>query len=184
MRHPPARLPERTGAIGVSVAYRQAPEHRFPTAHEDAFAAYRGVTQNARTLGGDPARIATAGESARGQPRGGRADDGRARGVPLPVHILSVYPIADGDVQSASYERYTDAQPLSRGAMEWFFNHYKPDWRANEHPWIGLVDADLRDLPPPPSSTPGSIPCSRRVRRWRSACGPPGCRSCSGRIRG
>ncbi len=146
---PSARaLAAKAGAVVVSVAYRQAPEHRFPTAHEDAFAAYRWVTENAATLGGDPDRIATAGESAGGNLAVAVALMARDRGVRLPLHILSVYPIADGDVQSPSYDEYAKAQPLNRPLMEWFFDHYSPDWRTTEEPLIALVDADLSGLPP------------------------------------
>jgi acetyl esterase len=140
-------LAAKAGAVVVSVAYRQAPEHTFPTAHEDAFAAYRWIVENTAAIGGDPSRVATAGESAGGNLAVAMALMARERGVRLPVHILSVYPIADGDVQSASYDRYANAVPLSRGAMEWFFGLYKPDWRNAEHPWIGLIDAELNGLP-------------------------------------
>ena len=99
---PSARaLAAKSGAIVVSVAYRQAPEHTFPTAHEDSYAAYEWVTQNAASIGGDPERIATAGESAGGNLAVAVALMARDRGGRMPVHILSVYPIADGDVQSS-----------------------------------------------------------------------------------
>ncbi len=141
-------LSAQTGAVVVSVAYRQAPEHRYPAAHDDAFAAYRWVTQNAAQMNGDPSRIATAGESAGGNLAVAVAIRAREEGVSMPVHILSVYPIADGDVQSPSYDKYANAVPLSRGAMEWFFDNYKPDWRTDEVPMIALVDADVSGLPP------------------------------------
>jgi acetyl esterase len=116
---PSARaLAERTGAVVVSVAYRQAPDHKFPTAHEDSFAAYKWVTEKAEQIGGDPNRIATAGESAGGNLAVAVALMAKERRAPLPVHILSVYPIADGDVQSPSYDKYANAKPLSRPLME------------------------------------------------------------------
>jgi acetyl esterase/lipase len=129
--------------VVVSVAYRLAPEHPFPTAHEDAFAAYRWVTENAAALGGDPGRIATAGESAGGNLAVAVALMAKQRDVPLPVHVLSVYPIADGDVQSSSYAEFAQALPLDRPLMEWFFDRYAPGWRTEEPELIALVDADL-----------------------------------------
>lgn len=146
---PSARaLAARTGAIVVSVAYRQAPEHRFPTAHEDAFAAYKWVTENAEEIGGDPDRIATAGESAGGNLAVAVPLMAKQRGVELPVHILSVYPIADGDVQSPTYDEYAKAKPLNRPLMAWFFDYYFPAWQSQSEELITLVEADLGGLPP------------------------------------
>ncbi|WP_116108626.1 alpha/beta hydrolase [Lewinella sp. IMCC34191] len=142
-----AALAEQVGAVVVSVAYRQAPEEVFPTAHEDAFAAYQWVVENTDSIGGDPERIATAGESAGGNLAVAVALMAKERDVPLPVHILSVYPIADGDVESPSYEKYANALPLSKGFMAWFFDYYYPDWQDSDNPWINLTSADLSGLP-------------------------------------
>jgi acetyl esterase/lipase len=141
-------LADKAGAIVVSVAYRQAPENMFPAAHEDAFAAYDWVLNNAGTLNGDHDRVAVAGESAGGNLAVAVALMAKERGVALPVHILSVYPIADGDVQSPTYDLYADAVPLNRPLMEWFFDKYKPDWKSEQNPLISLINADLSGLPP------------------------------------
>ena len=141
-------LAAQTGAVVVSVAYRQAPENPFPAQHDDSFAAYQWVTQNAAQIGGDPARIATAGESAGGNLAVAVALMAKERGVPLPVHILSVYPIADGDTASPSYDRYANAMPLNRPIMEWFFRHTLPNAAAARDPRISLVRADLAGMPP------------------------------------
>ena len=143
-----AALAAKTGAVVVSVAYRQAPEHVFPTAHEDSFAAYQWVVENTAELNGDPNRIATAGESAGGNLAVAVALMARDAGVALPVHIVSVYPIADGDVQSPSYDEYANALPLNRPFMEWFFNRYTPDWQSETYPLVSLTSADLSNLPP------------------------------------
>ncbi len=142
-----AALSAKTGAVVVSVAYRQAPESPYPAAHDDAFAAYKWVVEHAAQVNGDPSRIALAGESAGGNLAVAVAMRARDEGVALPVHILSVYPIADGDVESESYDEYADAIPLSRPAMEWFFDNYAPDWRTEAYPYIDLIDADLSGLP-------------------------------------
>jgi acetyl esterase len=141
-------LAEKTGAMVVSVAYRQAPENRFPAAHEDAFAAYRWVVENAASMGGDPNRIATAGESAGGNLAVAVALMAKERGVKLPVHILSVYPIADGDTESPSYQQYASAKPLSRPGMQWFFQNYLRTPQDAQTPWISLTRADVNGLPP------------------------------------
>lgn len=143
-----AALAERTGAIVMSVAYRQAPEHMFPAAHEDAYAAYEWARENAAEINGDPEMVATAGESAGGNLAVAVALMARERELELPEHILSVYPIADADVQSPTYEKYANAAPLNRPLMEWFFDRYYPQWESEDHPWIALIEADLNGLPP------------------------------------
>lgn len=146
---PSARaLAEKANAIVVSVAYRQAPENIFPAAHEDAFAAYKWVVENTDSLGGDPNQIAIAGESAGGNLAVATSLMAKERGVKLPVHIVAVYPIADGDVQSPSYDKYANAKPLSRPVMEWFLDKYQPNWKNEQNPLISLVKADLKGLPP------------------------------------
>ena len=141
-------LAEKTGAVVVSVAYRQAPENKFPAAHEDAFAAYQWVVENASTINGDSERIAIAGESAGGNLAVAVTLMARDAGIKLPAHILSVYPIADGDTtESPSYDEYANAVPLNRPLMEWFFEQYFSDPSDAESPLISLVNADLSGLP-------------------------------------
>ncbi|MFD2515974.1 alpha/beta hydrolase [Pontibacter locisalis] len=141
-------LAEKTGAIVMSVAYRQAPEHKFPAAHEDAFAAYQWALDSASVINGDPNMVATAGESAGGNLAVAVALMAKQRNMRLPKHILSVYPIADGDVDSPTYREYVDAFFLNKALMKWFFNLYVPDWEKEKNPLIELVDADLSGLPP------------------------------------
>lgn len=141
-------LCDAVGAIVVAVEYRKAPEHRFPAAHQDAFAAYHWVLQNAAELGGDPLRVAVAGESAGGNLAVSIALLARDQGIQPPAHVLAVYPIADGRTDSPSYWENADARPLNRPMMEWFFSHYLRSPADAEHALISLVRADLRGLPP------------------------------------
>ena len=141
-------LATKANAVVVSVGYRQAPEHVYPAAHDDAFAAYQWVTENASAIGGDPDHIALAGESAGGNMAVATAIRARDEGVRMPDAVISVYPIADGDVQSPSYDRYANALPLNRGGMEWFFDNYVPDWESQSYEGVDIVDADLSGLPP------------------------------------
>jgi acetyl esterase/lipase len=67
--------------------------------------------ENAGSINGDPNRVAVAGESAGGNLAVAVALMARDRDVKLPVHVLSVYPIADGNTQSPSYQQYADAIP-------------------------------------------------------------------------
>ncbi|SFU89919.1 Acetyl esterase/lipase [Pontibacter akesuensis] len=140
-------LAERSGAIVVSVAYRQAPEHVFPAAHEDAYAAYKWAREHASQINGNPGKVATAGESAGGNLAVAVALMARDRGMQLPDHIVSIYPIADGDVESPTYEQYENALFLNKALMRWFFNLYVPDWQTQTRPLISLIEADLSGLP-------------------------------------
>lgn len=141
-------LANAAGAVVVSVEYRKAPEHPFPAAHDDAFAAYRWVLENAAELGGDPERVALAGESAGGNLAVATAMQARDAGLRMPVHVLAVYPIASGTTDSPSYREHADAKPLNRPMMAWFFAHYLGSPGDAADPRISLVNADLRGLPP------------------------------------
>lgn len=146
---PSARaLAARTGAIVVSVAYRQAPENKFPAAHEDSYAAYQWALENAADINGNSDQIALAGESAGGNLAIAVALMAKERGLELPDHILSVYPIADGDTESPSYDEYANAFPLNRPFMEWFFDQYLSSPEEADNPLISLTSADLSGLPP------------------------------------
>ncbi len=142
-------LAQNTGAVVMSVDYRLAPENKFPTAHEDAYAAYKWVKENAASIGGNPAKVALAGESAGGNMAFTTAMLARDRGLGLPVHILSVFPVANNDLFSPSYNQYANAVPLSRPLVEWFVERYFNSPADGDSPLISLTDvANLRGLPP------------------------------------
>ena len=141
-------LARKVKAIVVSVDYRRAPEATFPAQHDDALASYRWLLKNARSLGGDPARIAFAGESAGGNLSVSTAMLARDAGLPLPRHILSVYPIAGIDLNTPSYQDTSNGPTLNRALMAWFFR-YVPRTPADlMDPRINLVAANLSGLPP------------------------------------
>ncbi|WP_461151781.1 alpha/beta hydrolase [Spirosoma pulveris] len=142
-------LAEETGAIVVSVDYRLAPENKFPTAHEDAFAAYKWVKQNATSLNGDPAKVAVAGESAGGNMALTVSMMARDQNIGLPVHILSVFPVANNDLNTPSYLQYANAKPLSKAGVQYFVANYFNSPADGDSPLISLVDvANLSGLPP------------------------------------
>lgn len=147
---PSARaLADKANAIVVSVAYRQAPEHKFPAAHEDAYAAYKWVKENAASIKGNPDKVAVAGESAGGNMATAVSLLARDRGVALPVHQLLVYPVANNDLNTPSYQQYAEAKPLSKPLVEWFVDKYFTAPADGDSPLISLVDvADLQGLPP------------------------------------
>ncbi|RYZ99870.1 MAG: alpha/beta hydrolase [Sphingobacteriaceae bacterium] len=140
-------LAEKTGAVVVSVAYRLAPEHKFPVAHNDAFAAYKWVVENAASIKGDAKKIAVAGESAGGNLALNTAIAARDKGVQAPVHILAVYPVAQSDMNTPSYQKYAAAKPLDKPMMAWFVKNYLNNMGEAKDTRINLVAANLKGLP-------------------------------------
>ena len=141
-------LAKKAGAIVASVDYRHAPENKFPAAHEDSFAAYKWVLANAGQFGGDPARLAVAGESAGGNLATNVAIMARDGNMQLPVHMLIVYPVAGTDMATPSYIANQNAIPLSKGAMGWFVDKVLAKPEDAKSPMLNLTTlADLKGLP-------------------------------------
>ncbi|RZK81242.1 MAG: alpha/beta hydrolase [Pedobacter sp.] len=140
-------LAQNVGAIVVSVAYRLAPEHKFPTAHNDAFAAYQWVLKNAASIKGDPKNVAVSGESAGGNLAINMAIMARDKGLTAPKHILAVYPVAGSDMNTESYQKNASAKPLDKPMMMWFVKNYLNNTAEGKDPRINLVAANLKSLP-------------------------------------
>lgn len=141
-------LANAAGAIVVSVAYRQAPEHPFPAAMDDAYAATQWVLQNAAEIGGDPARVAVAGESAGGNLATVVCLRARNEGGMLPIHQLMVYPVVDNVFDTPSYQEWANAFPLNRPLMEWFWQNYLASPDQGDNPYAAPIQAqDLAGLP-------------------------------------
>ncbi len=113
------------GCIVVSVDYRLAPEHKFPAAPEDCYAAAKWVAANAKSFGGDPDRIAVGGDSAGGNLATVVALMARERGGPRLIFQLLFYPAISAANDTPSQKEFSgDGFILSRADMEWFWNHY------------------------------------------------------------
>jgi acetyl esterase/lipase len=140
-------LAKKANAIVVSVEYRHAPEHKFPAAHEDSIAAYSWVLKNAQSFGGDPTRVAVAGESAGGNLAANVAIAAREGRFQQPAHMLLVYPVAGTNMNTPSYKENANAIPLSRQAMEWFAKTTVQSDQDLKDPRLNLVEANLKDLP-------------------------------------
>lgn len=141
-------LTNATKAILVAVEYRKAPEHKFPAAHDDALAAWKWVVANATRLRGDTAHIAIAGESAGGNLAIATTVSAKAMGLAVPVAILAVYPVTQGDTTTPSYTQNAMAKPLNRAMMNWFFEKYTRSPADAKDPRLNLLTADLKGLPP------------------------------------
>lgn len=144
----PRMLAKKLGAIVVSVEYRHAPEFKFPAQHDDAVSAYRWVLANAGSWGADVNRMAFAGESAGGNLAITTAIAARDAHLPMPRHILSVYPIADSGKTLPSRFIAANAKPLSTPDLPWFGYYYMHRPSDAQDPRINLVKANLRGLPP------------------------------------
>lgn len=142
-------LANRSGAIVVSVEYRLAPEARYPAAAEDCYAVTRWVADHGAELGVDATRLAIGGDSAGGNLAAAVALMARDRKGPALRHQLLIYPVTDADFETASYRDNADGYLLTRGDMQWFWNHYVPDSRQRRDPYAApLRAADLAGLPP------------------------------------
>lgn len=139
-----------TGAIVVSAEYRRGPESRFPAAHDDAVAIYRFMLEHASVLGGDPRRMAVAGESAGGNLAINVALAARNAGLPAPVHQLLVYPVAGTDLTAPSVrEHASGTKPLNGETLEWFIKHYTANPQDVQDTRLNVLGvSDLSRLPP------------------------------------
>lgn len=140
-------LASQVEAVVVSVAYRQAPEYKFPTAHNDSYAAYAWTVANAASIKGDPRHIAVVGESAGGNLATSVSMMARDKGLQLPVHEVLIYPIAGYDFTTTSYKQSDSFKPLSTGLMKWFFDNYLNSPADGKNPMISLVNANLKGMP-------------------------------------
>ena len=143
-------LTNQAGCVTVSVDYRLAPEHRFPAAVEDAYAATRWVVDHAAELGVNPRRVAVGGASAGGNLATVVGLIAIERGGPPLAFQLLIYPVTDAALDTPSARVITsDDYPLSRADMEWFWRHYLRDDADRANPYASPARAkSLAGLPP------------------------------------
>jgi acetyl esterase len=140
-------------AIVVSVDYRLAPEHPFPQGLDDAWAALRWVGENAAELGGNPARIAVAGDSAGGNISAIMAQKARDNGGPPLVFQLLWYPSTTGDTTLPSFIENPDGPILDSDVVAAFLQWYIPGVDTSQPATLPVTlapanAADLAGLPP------------------------------------
>jgi acetyl esterase/lipase len=133
----------------VSVAYRLAPEHKFPAAVEDSFAALEWTARHAADLGADPKRLAIGGDSAGGNLAAVCAILARDAGFPSLVMQLLVYPRTAPDEEFPSHHEFAHGHLLTRKTILWFHQHYREsDADRQDFRYAPLITPDLSRLPP------------------------------------
>ncbi|MEL7424347.1 MAG: alpha/beta hydrolase [Bacteroidota bacterium] len=132
-----------------SVAYRLAPEYKFPVPVEDCYDAFQWLTQNAAEFGLDPKRIVVAGDSAGGNLATVTAILARdAGGIQAWKQVL-IYPTADARLQHPSVTSLGKDYFLTKELMHWFVDHYKRTDKDKLNPLMSpLLHDDLSGLPP------------------------------------
>jgi acetyl esterase len=144
------RLANDVGAVVVSVDYRLAPEHKFPAAADDCYAATVWTAEHAAELGGDADRIAIAGDSAGGNLAAVVALMAKDRGGPSLRFQLLVYPVTGTPWdERISYVDNAEGYMLTSKAMVWFTEQYMTAQADVDHPYFSPTRApDLAGLPP------------------------------------
>jgi acetyl esterase len=134
-------------AVVVSVGYRLAPEHPWPAAVEDAYAATLWASRNAAGLGGAQDRLAVAGDSAGGNLAAVVALGARDRGGPAIAFQLLVYPALDAAADTASWRDHAEGFHLTAAGMRWYWDHY-----------LGGADGRAPDASPLRAAFLGGLP--------------------------
>ena len=143
------KLAERTSCTVVLVEYRLAPEHRYPVAADDSYAALEWVGEHLAEVAGPEAPLFVAGDSAGGNLAAVMALRARDRGGPPIAAQILIYPVTDADFDRPSYTDPENQLLLTRDGMIWFWDHYVPDAaRRSEADASPLRAADLAGLPP------------------------------------
>ncbi|TML19891.1 MAG: alpha/beta hydrolase [Actinobacteria bacterium] len=141
-------LANRSGCVVMSAAYRFAPEHPFPAAADDAYAAVEWAARHAADYGADGGRVATTGTSAGANLAAAtclRCADRQAR---LPVFQVLVYPPLDATFQSQSFTDNATGYYLTADQMRWFWAKYAGT-SPRDDPYLSpLYAPDLRGQPP------------------------------------
>jgi acetyl esterase len=152
-------LANESGCALISVDYRLAPEHKFPAAVEDCFAALSWVEANGPTLGVDPNRIAVAGDSAGANLAAVCCLMAREKGRPRVAFQLLIYPPTSFAQYSPSLQAIGAGFVLNDPILEWCISHYVPkDADRSDYRLSPALATELKGLPPAYLVTAGFDP--------------------------
>ena len=156
-----------SGCKIVSVDYRLAPEHPFPAAVEDAYAALKWVEKNGPSLGIDPNRLAVAGDSAGGNLAAVSCLTAKEKGGPRVAFQLLIYPVTSLHHDSDSAKAFGQGYMLNQPTIDWFYGHYVPGNADRDDPRLSPVNAkDVAGLPPAYVVTAGFDPLRDEGRAY------------------
>lgn len=141
------RLSNGIGAVVVSVDYRLAPEHPYPAAVDDAWAATEWVAGHVDQLGGDPSRLVLAGDSAGGNLAAVMAMTARDRGAPAIAFQVLIYPVVDQRRKSSLSSPHTQSGVLTAAHMQWFTEQYLGAGGNPSSAKVSPILGDLSGLP-------------------------------------
>ena len=168
-------LTNAANCIVVSVAYRQAPEYKFPAAVEDAYAATQWVLSNTATIKGDPKRVAVGGESAGGNLAAVTCLMARDRKGRMPLHQMLIYPVTNYAFDTPSYRENANAKPLNQAMMQWFWGYYLRNEADGQNPYASPLRANLRGLPSATVITAEIDPLRREGQAYAQRLREAGC---------
>jgi len=151
-------IANRVPAIVISVAYRLAPENRWPDAAEDVYTVAQWAADNADAVGGDARRVAVGGDSAGGNLAAVTAVMARDRGGPSIAAQLLIYPVIAADFDNESYRLFGKGFYNPKPALQWYWDQYVPAPADREHPYASPLRTNLAGLPPAVIVTAGHDP--------------------------
>jgi acetyl esterase len=141
------QLALRSGGAVLALDYRLAPEHRFPTAVDDAWAALRWLAGQGGALGLDASRLAVGGDSAGGTLAAVSAIHARDIGLPLALQLL-ITPGTTAHSDTASHGRFAEGFLLDHVTIEWFFRQYIDEAQRTDWRFAPLLAEELEGVAP------------------------------------
>lgn len=146
------------GVRVLSVEYRRAPEHRFPTAADDALAAFEYAYRHAAELGADRHRIGVGGDSAGGNLAAVTAQQAARRGGAMPVFQLLMYPVTDLSTRRPSRDLFAVGSTFTDRNIEWVMANYISPGTDLADPRLSPQHGDCTGVPPAYVATAGFDP--------------------------
>jgi len=131
----------------IALDYRLAPDHKFPAAVDDCWAALSWLAENAASLRLDAKRIAVGGDSAGGTLAAVAALHARDLGLALRLQLL-ITPGTVAHADTPSHQRFAHGYLLDADSIRWFFDQYIPEGQREDWRFAPLLADDHADLAP------------------------------------